>query len=93
MTYSELTGGVLIAAIALVSLCTLASLLRAIIGPSMTDRLVAINMTGTQGICLICLIAAHSGEGGFADVAIVYALLSFLAVSVLMRLLGGKDNK
>ena len=50
-------------------------------------------MTGTQVICLICLVAARSGEHGFADVAVIYAMLSFLAVVVLTRILTGKGKK
>ena len=93
MTYTALTEYLLTAAIVVLALGVLACLVRAVIGPSTADRLVAANMVGTQVICLICLIAARSNEGGFADIAIVYALLSFLAAAVLTRILGKKVKK
>lgn len=93
MTYAALTHNLLAAVTAVLALCTLACLVRAVIGPSAADRLVAVNMTGTQVICMICLTAARSGEHGFADVAMIYAMLSFLAVVVLTRILTGKREK
>ena len=93
MTFTALSYGLLTAVTAVLALCALACLLRAIIGPSVADRLVAVNMTGTQVICQICLVAARSGEHGFADVAVIYAMLSFLAVVVLTRILTGKGKK
>lgn len=93
MTYSYLIGIAMNICIAVLSLGTLACLVRAIIGPSVADRLVAVNMIGTQVIGLICLIAARSGESGFIDIAIVYALLNFLAVAVLTKILRGKGKK
>ena len=93
MTFTALSHGLLTAVTSVLALCALACLLRAIIGPSVADRLVAVNMTGTQVICLICLVAARSEEHGFADVAVIYAMLSFLAVVVLTRILTGKGKK
>ena len=93
MTYDALTEILLTAVTAVLALCALACLVRAVIGPSVADRLVAVNMTGTQVICMICLIAARSGEHGFADIALIYAMLSFLAVVVLTHILTGKGKK
>ena len=93
MTFTALSHGLLTAVTAVLALCALACLLRAIIGPSVADRLVAVNMTGTQVICLICLVAARSREHGFVDVAVIYAMLSFIAVVVLTRILTGKGKK
>ena len=93
MTYASLTHSLLTGVFSVLSLGTLACLIRAIFGPTTADRLIAINMTGTQVICLICLLAAHSGEYGFADVAVIYALLSFLAVAVLTRILSERGRK
>ena len=62
MTYTSLTHSLLTVVIGILSLGTLACLIRAILGPSTADRLIAVNMTGTQVICLICILAARSGE-------------------------------
>lgn len=93
MTYASCVHVLLTCAIVLLSIGTLACLIRAIIGPKHADRLVAANMIGTQVICLICLIAGRNNEGGFVDIAIVYALLSFVAGSVLMKIQTGKGKK
>ena len=93
MTYASLTHSLYTFVIAVLSLGSLACLLRAILGPSTADRLVAVNMTGTQVICMICILAARSGEYGFADVAVIYALLSFLAVAVLTKILTERNRK
>ncbi len=87
MTYDALVYALLTFCAGLLALGTILCLIRAIKGPTTTDRLVAVNMTGTQVIAMICIVAARSGEYGFIDVAIVYGLLSFLAVTVLTRIL------
>ena len=72
----------------MVALCagSLACLVRAVIGPTAADRLIAANMTGTQVICLICIYAAKTGEHGFTDAALIFAMFSFLAAAVLARI-------
>ena len=86
MKYDEAVRAVLTAAMAVLALGTVACLVRAVIGPTSADRLIAANMTGTQVICLICIYAAKAGEHGFTDVALIYAMFSFLAAAVLVRI-------
>lgn len=62
------------------------ALIRAIIGPRFTDRIVAINMIGTEVIIIICVLAYLIGEQYLVDVALVYAMISFLAVVVMVNL-------
>ena len=92
MTYDRLVYALLTFCAGVLAFCTLACLIRAMIGPSTSDRLVAVNMTGTEVIALICIIATRSGEYGFADIAIIYAMLSFLAVAVLTTILTGRGK-
>ena len=61
-------------------------LLRAILGPRIADRVVGINMIGTIVIMLIAILALMLGEGYLVDIAIIYAMLSFLAVVVLVKI-------
>lgn len=61
-------------------------LLRAIRGPRIADRVVGINMIGTIIIMMIAILALMLDEGYLADIAIIYALLSFLAVVVLVKI-------
>ena len=61
-------------------------LLRAILGPRIADRVVGINMIGTIVIMMIAILALMLGEGYLVDIAIIYAMLSFLAVMVLAKI-------
>ena len=61
--------------------------LRLIIGKTMIDRVVAIDMLTVVSISLIALYAHLSGRFAYLDVALVYGLLSFLAVLAIARFL------
>jgi multicomponent Na+:H+ antiporter subunit F len=67
----------------------IASFVRAVKGPSIADRIVAVNMIGTQIIIMICVVALMIGESYLTDVAMLYALISFLAVVVLCKVYMG----
>jgi len=51
---------------------------RAVLGPTVQDRTVAVNAVGTVTVVTIVLAGAALDEPGFVDVALVYALLNFL---------------
>ena len=72
-----------------VAVLLLVCLLRAIIGPTTADRVIAVNMTGTMVVILICILTLRLGEGWLTDVAMIYTLLSFLAVVALTRMFIG----
>lgn len=66
-------------AIALVILMAL-SLLRAVIGPTILDRILGGNVIGTKTTVLLLLIGLlYENLGMFVDIAIAYALLNFIA--------------
>lgn len=79
-------------AIAMAVLILLA-LVRAIIGPRFTDRIVAVNLINTLVVALIALMSVWLEEDFLVDVALVYALLSFLTVVVLSRLVASLPKK
>ena len=83
--YQILFVGILIVLAVLVVLC----LVRAIIGPRIADRVVAVNMTGTMVIVMIAVLALMMGEGYLVDICIIYAMISFLAVVVLTKVYMG----
>lgn len=72
-------------------LCVLiiACFIRAVKGPSIADRIVAINMVGTQIIIMVGVVALMLGEGYLVDVSLLYAMISFLAVVVLCKVYMG----
>ena len=53
-------------------------LYRVVRGPTMQDRVIAVNAIGTNIVVIIALVAAATGNPGALDIAIVYALLNFL---------------
>lgn len=63
--------------------------IRALKGPTIADRIVSINMIGTQVIAIICILGLMLNEGYLADVAIIYAMISFLSVVVLCKVFLG----
>lgn len=83
--YQGLLTTVLIVLAALVILC----LVRAIIGPRIADRIVSVNMMGTMVIVIIAILTVMLGEGYLADICIIYAMISFLAVIVLTKVYMG----
>ena len=56
----------------------LITLYRVVQGPTIHDRVVAVNAVGTTTVLIIALLAVAFDEPGFLDIAIVYALLNFL---------------
>lgn len=86
MKYDAAVQTVLTVCMIVLAAGVLACLVRAIIGPTAADRLIAANMIGTQVICLICIDAGRTGEHAFTDVALIYAMFSFLAAAVLVRI-------
>jgi len=64
-------------------------LIRAVIGPRIADRLVAVNMMGTLVMVSIALLAVIKNEGYLVDICLIYAMISFLAVVVLTRIYTG----
>ena len=65
------------------SILILAMLIRSIIGPRITDRLLAINMIGTMVICCIAILSRMLKESYLTDVALIYAMISFISVLIL----------
>lgn len=83
--YGILFVCVLIVLALLIILC----LIRAIIGPRIADRIVSVNMMGTMVIVMIAILSLLLGEGYLADICLIYAMISFLAVIVLTKVYMG----
>ena len=71
----------------LIFLAILFGVIRLVIGKTVIDRVVAIDMLTVVSLSLIALYAQVSGRFVYIDVALVYALLSFLAVLAIARFL------
>jgi len=74
-------------AAALIFVALLFGGVRLAIGRTLVDRIVAIDMLTVISLSLIALYAHVSGRFVYIDVALVYGLLSFLAVLAIARFL------
>jgi len=63
--------------------------IRLILGPGLVDRVVALDTLTIISVSLIVFYAFLSGRGIYLDVALVYALVSFLGVVALARYIEG----
>ncbi len=71
----------------------LAALVRAVLGPRFTDRIVAVNAVNTMVTACICLLSRYLEADYLIDVALIYALLGFTANVLLMRLIRAGRRK
>ena len=78
-----------VAVLVILAVFLMLSLVRAIIGPRVADRIVAINMMGTQTLAIIAILAVMKQEGYLVDICLIYAMTSFLAVIVLCKVYMG----
>lgn len=83
LSVAKATEYLMLVAMIVLAIALLFCLFRAILGPRFTDRLIAVNLIGTKVIILICVVALYIHESYVIDVALIYALISFLAVVVL----------
>lgn len=71
------------------ALMLITCLIRAIIGPRIADRLVAVNMITTMVMAIVSILAIVMEEGYLVDICLIYAMISFLAVVVLTKVYTG----
>ncbi|MDT8409645.1 MAG: monovalent cation/H+ antiporter complex subunit F [Wenzhouxiangellaceae bacterium] len=62
------------------------ALIRALKGPTVFDRIVAVNVFGTKTVLIVALITAINGNDDLIDVALVYALINFIAIVAVLKL-------
>ena len=60
-------------------------LLRALIGPTVYDRILAINSFGTNTVLMISVFGYLTDRPDFLDIALVYALISFITVVAVLK--------
>ena len=73
-----LVTDILLGAATALVVASVVALFRVVRGPTMPDRVIAINVIGSNVVIVIALLAAAIGEPGALDIALVYALLNFL---------------
>ncbi|MFC4438100.1 MULTISPECIES: cation:proton antiporter [Natrialbaceae] len=76
---------VFLAAAALFVVLAIVMFYRAVAGPTTQDRLLAVNVLGTNTVVILALLAAGLDEPRFLDVALIYALLNFLMAIAISK--------
>ena len=61
------------------------ALARAFLGPTVFDRILAVNSVGTKTVLLIALLGFLTGRPDFLDIAIVYAMINFIAIVAVLK--------
>lgn len=87
--YRTVYVGVLIFLALMIFFC----LIRAVKGPRVADRIVAVNMIGTMVMVIIAILALLLNEGYLVDICLIYAMISFLAVIVLTKVYMGVHSE
>jgi multicomponent Na+:H+ antiporter subunit F len=65
--------------------CMVMTLVRSILGPTVFDRVLAVNSFGTKTVLLIAVIGFLAGRPDFLDLALVYALMNFIGTIAVMK--------
>ena len=61
------------------------ALIRALLGPTVYDRVLAVNMFGTKTVLLIAVFGFLTGRPDFLDIALAYALINFIAIIAVLK--------
>lgn len=61
------------------------ALARALLGPTIYDRILAVNVFGTKTVLLIAVVGFLFGRPDFLDIALIYALINFISVIAVLR--------
>lgn len=77
------------AALVIIGLLLIACLIRAIRGPRIADRVIAANMIGTLVVITIFILSFVMNESYLVDIAMIYTMISFLAVVLLTKVYMG----
>lgn len=61
------------------------ALARALIGPTVYDRVLAVNMIGTKTVLLLAVVAFFMNRPDFLDLALTYALINFIGTLAVLE--------
>lgn len=61
------------------------AMVRAALGPTVFDRILAVNMFGTKTVLLIAVFGFLTRRSDFLDLAVLYALMNFIGVIAVLR--------
>ncbi|WP_312458522.1 monovalent cation/H+ antiporter complex subunit F [Proteiniclasticum sp.] len=80
-----MSTSVLTAYTIILSIFAFICLYRAYAGPTTADRVVSINVISTKVTVLIAVIAVFTEQNEFIDVAVIYAMMGFIATIAVSK--------
>ncbi len=63
----------------------LLTLIRALLGPTIFDRILAVNSFGTKTVLLIAVYGFLTNRPDFVDIALVYSLINFIGTIAVLK--------
>jgi multicomponent Na+:H+ antiporter subunit F len=73
------------AATAALVVAMLLALVRALLGPTVYDRVLAVNAFGTKTMLMIAVLGFLAGRPDFMDIALLYALINFIGTLAVLK--------
>jgi len=61
------------------------TLVRALLGPTIFDRILAVNSFGTKTVLLIAVYGFLTGRPDFVDIALVYSLINYIGTIAVLK--------
>lgn len=89
MNINMIFQGFLVGCMVVLAILAIVAIIRSILGPNTSDRIIAVNMIGTITIVLIAILTVFLDEDYLGDVCLIYSMMSFLAVVVLVKVYTG----
>ncbi|HCL31828.1 MAG TPA: pH regulation protein F [Candidatus Latescibacteria bacterium] len=80
-----------VATMAAVLFTMLLALARAVLGPTVYDRILGVNMAGTKTVLLIAVLGFLSGRPEFLDLALIYVFLNFITTVAVLKFVQYRD--
>jgi multicomponent Na+:H+ antiporter subunit F len=74
----------IVASVAILATMSLA-VVRALLGPTVYDRVLAVNMFGTKTVLIIAVLGFLTGRPDFLDLALLYALINFVGTLAVLK--------
>ncbi|MDY0093387.1 MAG: monovalent cation/H+ antiporter complex subunit F [Candidatus Vecturithrix sp.] len=68
------------------------SMIRIVIGPSSSDRLIGLNLVAAQVLAIFVLMAVKENLAVYLDVALVYDIFGFVGILAICKYFGGKEK-
>ncbi len=61
-------------------------------GPSLADRVIALDGLLVSGVAVIATDAMRTGNGSFLPVAVIVSLVGFVSTAIVARYIEGRDT-